>query len=962
MLIRHKIYVAAGMTVAGIALTIGISMYALQRNERETNQDAIAVQVRHNVYQLSLLTRDYMRYKNERARSQWLSHHAHLRQLLQQLDRLATSRHERVHIRRLFENDAALERIFARLVNRNEALDLPNTDPRNLETYQSLLEAGFALRSEIMIADASELSNHSKYEAKQVRDLGLAMTLVSIALLCVIVGAMATMISRRMLKTAADLKRGADAVGSGNFSFSIKTDGSDEMHAAVQAFNNMAERLRGSQRKLEEANSGLLHEIGVRASAEARLQASEEQFRSLAQSANDCIISCDAKGTIIFSNPAAQRVFGYADELVGRNIQILMPERFRAAHARGLKSYIETGSGRVVGRTVELVGLRKDGSEFPIDLSLSAWVTSDGQFFTSVIRDITDRKQADDRLFQEKELAQVTLSSIADGVITTDQRGIVQFVNPVAEELTGWRSDEAIGKPFREIFRAVHEFNRQPLSDPVDMVLVTRHPYALGQDAVLVARDETEHLIETSAAPITTRDGKTEGVVIVCHNVTEARAMNARLVHQASHDTLTGLYNRTYFEAEITTALTRARNGGSQSTLLYLDLDQFKVINDSCSHMAGDELLRQIAKLIEGVARKADTVARLGGDEFGILLADCVVEDAQRIAFGLTSALNDFRFSWHDKLFAVTASIGLVSIDAVSVDQTTILSAADTACFLAKDRGRNQIAVFEPENAEIVKRHGEMNWVSRITQGLQEHRFELYHQKIAAVDNPHEGGEHFELLLRLRGDDGRMVPPMAFIPAAERYNLMPAIDRWVIATFFDYAARRRQPHRNDTFAINLSGTSINDPSFLSFIMTQFERTGASPHSICFEITETAAIANLTRATEFMTALKMMGCRFSLDDFGSGLSSFGYLKNLPVDYLKIDGGFVKGILNDRIDRAMVDAINRVGHIIGIKTIAEFVDNEKMLEELRHIGVDFAQGYGVHQPEPLPVIEKAVLVSV
>lgn len=962
MLIRQKILLGGSLALSGFLLALAVSLYGIKRVEGEMQQDALANRVTRDVFQLSLLTRDYLRAPSPRIRVHWSIKRRELSNRLRALESHVNSAHERVHVRRLFESEQMMGTIFERLVRRDEMLDLTDEKRNDLNSYGLLLDSSFALRSEIMIADATELSSLSRQEVKQVRSTAFVGAVSSLMFFGVLIAGLAFYWARKMLRTASDLRGGAEAFGRGELDHVVHVRGNDELAMVASSFNQMARRLQKSQQSLHTANVGLQDEIRVRAAAEARLQASEEQFRSLAQSANDAIISCDRFGMITFCNPAAKTIFGYSDELTGMPIEALMPERLRGAHRLGLKAYLENGARRVIGKTVELIGLRKDGSEFPIDLSLAAWVTSEGQFFTSVIRDISARKQAEERLFREKELAQVTLSSIADAVITTDERGKIQFLNPMAAQLSGWDEMEALGRPFSEIFQLVSASAREPLGDVIENVLRTQRSFAMSDDLVLISHDGEESLIQLSAAPIIARDGTINGVVIVCHNVTETRALTARLLHQASHDALTGLCNRAYFEEAISAALTRARNSDWPSTLLYLDLDQFKVINDTCSHTAGDELLRQIAKLVAGIARKADTVARLGGDEFGVLLNECALEDAHRIAFGLTSALNDFRFSWHDKLFSITASIGLVSIDNVSVDQASILSAADTACFLAKDRGRNQIAVFEPENAEIVKRHGEMNWVSRITQGLQEHRFVLFHQKIVSIDPKQDGGEHFELLLRLRGDDGRMVPPMAFIPAAERYNLMPAVDRWVIATFFDYAARRGHAHCDDTFAINISGTSINDPSFLSFIMLQFERTGALPRSICFEITETAAIANLTRATEFMTALKKLGCRFSLDDFGSGLSSFGYLKNLPVDYLKIDGSFVKGIANDRIDRAMVDAINRVGHIMGIKTIAEFVDNEKMLDELRHIGVDFAQGYGVHQPEPLPPIETGSMVAV
>lgn len=951
MLIRHQVYAAGIILVLGIVLTIGVFLYALQRVDYAMREDALAVEISQDIYQLSLVTRDYTRYKSPRAHDQWQAKHKELTNALDALNGMATEAHEKTHIGRLYESAKAMADLFQRLAKRDRMLDLSAVGANDFSSYQSLLEASFALRSEIMIAEAYELSGLNKRKAQRARSTGLNITAASLVLLCLIAASFALTLMRRMLGAAAALKDGADAFAAGDQEYAISLNANDEFTVVARAFNNMAEWVRQTQASLEDANAGLKNEIEVRAAAEGRLQASEEQFRSLAQTANDGIISCSVDGTIVYGNGSAGRMFGYPEGMIGMPIQAIMPARLWAAGEDGMRAFLSGADRSATRRTIEMVGLRSDGNEFPVDVSLAEWVTSEGQFFTGVVRDITDRKLTEARLFREKELAQITLASIADAVVTTDAAGTIQFINEVASELTGWGQNEASGRGFGEVFRTVSGLGGGALSDPVEAVLATGQAYCSALDAVLLARGGIEHLIEISAAPILTPDGKTAGVVVICHNVTETRALNALLVHQASHDALTGLFNRTYFERALADALARARGEADSSTLLYLDLDQFKVINDSCSHAAGDELLRQVAQLVEKTARKSDTVARLGGDEFGILLADCGVADAQRIALALVEALHDFRFSWYDKLFSVTASIGLVGIDAVSIDQASVLSAADTACFIAKDRGRNQIAIFEPQNAEVILRHGEMNWISRITQGLEEHRFVLFQQKIAHVAGIHEQCEHYELLLRLRGEDGRLIPPMAFIPAAERYNLMPAVDRWVIATFFEYAARRTNAVRGDTFAINLSGTSINDPSFLSYVTQQFERTGASPHSICFEITETAAIANLTRATAFMTELKKMGCRFSLDDFGSGLSSFGYLKNLPVDYLKIDGSFVKGILTNRVDHAMVDAINRVGHIIGIQTIAEFVDNDKVLEQLRAIGVDYAQGYGIHQPQPL-----------
>ncbi|MBW8371768.1 MAG: EAL domain-containing protein [Thiobacillus sp.] len=427
----------------------------------------------------------------------------------------------------------------------------------------------------------------------------------------------------------------------------------------------------------------------------------------------------------------------------------------------------------------------------------------------------------------------------------------------------------------------------------------------------------------------------------------------ARLVYQASHDALTGLINRREFEQRLERTLWSALQQDREHALCYMDLDQFKVINDSCGHAAGDELLRQLALLLKSNLRERDTLARLGGDEFALLLENCSIPDALEVADTFRAEVQRFRFKWQDRIFAVGMSVGMVAINRDSSTAASLLSAADAACFVAKDRGRNQIHVYESRDIDLVRHRGEMQWVTRIQRALEEDRLRLSWQEIRRTDGVVEPVRHVELLLRMVDDDGSEILPMAFIPAAERYSIMPSIDSWVIEETLRlcqrYLAAGRE--RNCLFAVNLSGASLKDPAFRRKLLTHLqENPELGPH-LCFEITETAAIGNLAVVNEFIDAMREFGCRFALDDFGSGLSSFTYLKNLKVDYLKIDGAFVRDIASNAIDLSMVDAIHRIGHQMGLKTVAEYVESDQTRALLRQIGVDYVQGNGVHSPEPL-----------
>jgi diguanylate cyclase (GGDEF)-like protein/PAS domain S-box-containing protein len=563
--------------------------------------------------------------------------------------------------------------------------------------------------------------------------------------------------------------------------------------------------------------------------------------------------------------------------------------------------------------------------------------------------DITERKLYEDALFREKESAQITLQSIGDGVITTDANCNVEYVNPVAEELTGWKVDDASGRSIDEIFRGFHEETCEPLENPLAVSIRRNRSIKSVRPTLLIRRDGNELYIESTASPIRDGKGDVTGGVLVFHDVSESRELNRRLSYHASHDILTGLVNRREFESRLERALKSARARETSYAVLYLDLDQFKIVNDSCGHSAGDHLLGQLGSLLKSKIRWRDTLARLGGDEFGVLLESCSLEEAMNTAETLRLAIGDYKFVWEDRSFRLGVSIGVVPITADNEDVAALLSAADSACAAAKEAGRNRIHSFQENDIDLMRRRREMQWAARINNALEENRFELFRQTIQPLQVEEEGA-HYEILLRMRDENGGIIAPGLFIEAAERYGITPSIDRWVIRSAFRWlVSEADERERLAMCSINLSGQSLGDEKFLPFVVDQFQMSGIDATKICFEITETAAIASYSQANRFINALKELGCMFALDDFGTGLSSFGYLKHFPVDFLKIDGSFVKEILHDPIDREMVRSINEIGHLTGKRTIAEFAENEEIITMLRGMGIDYAQGYGVSEPK-------------
>ncbi len=524
---------------------------------------------------------------------------------------------------------------------------------------------------------------------------------------------------------------------------------------------------------------------------------------------------------------------------------------------------------------------------------------------------------------------------------TIGTEGILLSANRFGAERLGYSVEELVGLPVSMLHA---DDDRTFIREQLKKCFHAPHTvhrwasYKMRKDSSLLWVRETARVVEGT-------DGKPT-ILTVCEDITEARNLSEQLAYQASHDDLTGLDNRREFEQHLQQVLQTARAERIEHALCYLDLDQFKVINDTCGHVAGDELLRQLGSLLMEKVRKTDTLARLGGDEFAVLLENCSAEQAYRVANKLRKAVEDFRFLWEDKSFNIAASIGLVPITEASGNMNNVLSMADAACYVAKDNGRNRTHMYHEDDVEVAQRCGEMQWVARINRALEENRFHLRCQPIVPIGSGENEGDHYELLIRMEDEDGRIVAPGAFLPAAERYNISTRLDHWVIDTAFNWLARQPEHlERLSLCSINLSGHSLGDDDFLIFVIDKFNEGQVSPKKICFEITETAAIANLSSATHFIRTLKALGCRFALDDFGSGLSSFAYLKNLPVDFLKIDGVFVKGIVDDPVDLAIVRSINDMGHVLGKRTIAEFVENAAVLEKLREIGVDYAQGYGI-----------------
>jgi len=703
--------------------------------------------------------------------------------------------------------------------------------------------------------------------------------------------------------------------------------------------------------------TALLHRAQTRAGGNRELQQhrkekarkAQRRLQRLLEKSRLAVVQLSPDLVVRSANGAAGKLCGAPEEdLPGKRILDVLEPIGGSELAEKWGASLR--KGEPVARTLACTA--RDGRSLACDWVLLPRRRRDGTVFriTLILRDQTEVVEKHDAVREREERLSVALSGTSDVLWDWDLRGNRLYLSPRWRDLAG-ATAAASGNPGDWLDR-VHPEDAAPLRAALSAHFDGHTETFEHEHRVRRADGEWRWVLVRGSAQ---RDDKGTAIRAagLMSDITRHRTLVERMAHDARHDALTGLPNRTLFMDLLRHSFGRTRRHEDyRFAVLFIDIDRFKMVNDAFGHEAGDQLLQQIGRRLESCLREGDTLARLGGDEFGVLLENCAPDNALRIADGLRQTVMECHFAWETRSFNIGVSIGLVNIEDGLFTLTDVLSAADSACYMAKDKGRNRVQVYHAGDTELSTRQGEMEWIGRLQKALEEDRFVLYAQDIVGLDPARKLGDHREILIRMLDERGEIVPPMAFIPAAERYNLMPAIDRWVIRNAFAIIARQQSDkvHGPGVFAINLSGSSIGDERFLDYVREQLGQFAVSPQSICFEITETAAIARLDKATYFINQLKSMGCLFSLDDFGAGMSSFAYLKHLPVDFLKIDGGFVKDMADDLIDRAMVEAINSVGHVMGKQTIAEFVDGERVIRLLREMGVDYAQGYGIAKPRP------------
>jgi diguanylate cyclase (GGDEF)-like protein/PAS domain S-box-containing protein len=710
-----------------------------------------------------------------------------------------------------------------------------------------------------------------------------------------------------------------------------------------------------SKEAAENARQAMVEEIAEREKAEKKIKASERELSRILDDMMDTYFQVGEDGALQRISPSVELMLGYSREDACHKswAELFASQDDYQAFLNALDNSFGT--------------LQNYEARLQHQMEHDVWVTLNAHYregpqghhegFEGIARDTTKERNSKETLFQEKELWRVTLESIIDGVITTDIKGQVSFLNPIAEKMTGWTSALAQGKPLSSVMNLLDESGQEPVTVPMQAWLKDGQQAKLADPALLIRHgDGAQAAIELSGSPIRDSQAQIIGSVMVFHDVTKLRALAMQLTHQATHDALTGLINRVEFDARVEQAIHSANQHEKQHSLFYLDLDQFKIVNDTCGHPAGDELLKQVTRLLRGGLREADVLARLGGDEFGVLLLGCPLDKAEIIAEKMRKAVEDFRF-WSDgNEFRIGASIGVVPILDSGTPLTELMKAVDSACYVAKEQGRNRVHVSRPDDKEIAVHHGQMQWMQRIQRAVEEDAFVLYSQPIVSIEKQPGQGRHAELLLRMVENKGteqeKIIPPAAFLPAAERYHLMPLIDRWVLEKALHLLASGDAEVRQlTTCSLNLSGQSLTDLKLYDYILKLLEETKVNPKRICFEITESAVIANMEVARQFVNGLRKIGCRFALDDFGSGLSTFDYLKQLEVDYVKLDGSLVRDVATSRVSQAMVHAVNYVTHVMGMKTIAEFVESEQIMQALRKLSVDYAQGYAIGKPAPV-----------
>lgn len=723
----------------------------------------------------------------------------------------------------------------------------------------------------------------------------------------------------------------------------------------VKSLASTRDEAISSRESAEDARQAMVEEVAEREKAEKKIKASERELSRILDDMMDTYFQVGKDRKLQRISPSLELMLGYSQEDAYRKP---WAELFASQDDyRKFQSALEDSFGTLQNYEARL--RHQQGHDVWVTLNAHHREGSQDRHegFEGIARDTTEERNSKEALFQEKELWRVTLESIVDGVITTDIKGQVSFLNPIAEKMTGWSNELAQTKPLPDVMNLRDESGEKPVTIPMQEWLEKGRQAKLSDPALLIQRGHgSEAAIELSGSPIRDSQAEIIGSVMVFHDVTKLRALAMQLAYQATHDPLTGLINRVEFDARVEQAIHSANQNEKQHSLFYIDLDEFKIVNDTCGHPTGDELLIQVTRLLRGCLREADVLARLGGDEFGVLLLGCPLDKAETIAENLRKTVQDFRFRTEGNEFRIGTSIGVVPILDSKTPLTELMKAADSACYVAKEQGRNRIHVSRPDDKAIAAHHGQMQWMQRIQRAVEEDAFVLYSQPIVAIEGQLTQRRHAELLLRMVENKGteqeKIIPPSAFLPAAERYHLMPMIDRWVL----DKALRMLASGSSDirhltTCSLNLSGQSLSDLKLYDYILRLLEETKVNPKRICFEITESAVIANMEVARQFVKGLRKIGCRFALDDFGSGLSTFDYLKQLEVDYVKLDGSLVRDVATSRVSQAMVHAVNYVAHVMGMKTIAEFVESEQIMQALGKLSVDYAQGYAIGKPRPI-----------
>jgi diguanylate cyclase (GGDEF)-like protein/PAS domain S-box-containing protein len=672
-------------------------------------------------------------------------------------------------------------------------------------------------------------------------------------------------------------------------------------------------------------------------------------FRDFSRTLPEIVIIHDEK--IHLANASAAELVGLEPaQLVGRDVADLVKPAYRALFRKNVGKRL---AGENVPRRLEIQLINGNEAGLWVEAQSSSIEFHGKNAILTVARDVSHRKSLEVSLSRSKRQAQYTLESISEGVITTDNDGRIDYMNLSAESLIGTNRDDAAGHRIGELFTLVDDADRRPLGDPVERCLAMRRRVNMGRRAVMISPDgENEHSVEITASPIRGPGNSISGSVVVFHDVSEIRGLTRKMSYQATHDPLTGLINRREFERRLDDAMDAAHAEEAVHMLFYMDLDRFKAVNDSCGHLAGDNMLREVAGLIKEEVRDSDFVGRLGGDEFGALLVGCPIEKARQIASDICNAVADYRFVWKDKIFNIGISIGLVEISHVSGSIQDVMSAADSACYVAKQEGKGQVHVYSARDEAVARERGDIQWLRQLQTALHEDSFELAVQPILAMSGATETGPAVEVLIRLPDGRGRTADTAEFLRPAERYQLMPQIDRWVVnATLAAISSGEIKLAGQRSCAINLSGQTLADDPFLGFVVDTLDRSGVSPSSICFEVTEKAILSNVQQAQRFIEVLHGIGCEFSLDDFGSGLGSFSSLKHLPIDYLKIDGSYTRNLESDLVNQEMVGAMIKLARTMQFRIVAEQVEQQEDFDWLRNVGIDFIQGYFVDPPAPL-----------